>query len=82
MSEINNTWVDNAKDLGVVTPTHNLIEYCENYAKTSRRLWQYCKDDSNDNMTYSDSFKFKSRLTANTNNAGTANVEIAVPLKY
>ena len=82
MSEINNTWVDNAKDLDVVTPTHNLIEYCENYAKTSRRLWQYCKDDSNDNMTYSDSFKFKSRLTANTNNAGTANVEIAVPLKY
>ena len=33
-------------------------------------------------MTDSQSFKFKSRLTSNTNNVGIANVEIAVPLKY
>ena len=30
----------------------------------------------------SDSFKHKSRLTNNTNNAGIANIEIVVPLKY
>ena len=23
---------------------HNLIEYSDNYSKTSESLWQYCKD--------------------------------------
>ena len=25
-------------------PMHNLIEYSDNYSKTSASLWQYCKD--------------------------------------
>ena len=25
-------------------PMYNLIEYSNNYAKTSGSLWQYCKD--------------------------------------
>ena len=25
-------------------PMYNLIEYSDNYSKTSRSLWQYCKD--------------------------------------
>ena len=25
-------------------PMYNLIEYCDNYAKTTGSLWQYCKD--------------------------------------
>ena len=25
-------------------PMYNLIEYSDNYAKTTGRLWQYCKD--------------------------------------
>ena len=33
-------------------------------------------------MTDFESFEFKSRFTNNTNNAGTANVEIVVPLNY
>ena len=33
MSEINNTQVDNAKDLDVVMLMHNLVEYSNNYAK-------------------------------------------------
>ena len=60
---------------------YNLIEYRNNYEKTSGSLWQYCKDDPNDNMTDSESFKFNSRLTNNTKVA-IANPEIAVPLKY
>ena len=36
-SEINNTQVDNAKDIDVVMPMYNLIEY--NYSKTSGSLW-------------------------------------------
>ena len=41
ISEINNTQVDNAKDIDIVMPMYNLIEYGDNYAKTSESLWQY-----------------------------------------
>ena len=41
---MNNTQVDNAKDIDIVTPMHNLIEYSDNYLKTSGSLWQHCKD--------------------------------------
>ena len=30
-------------------PKYNLIEYSDNYLKTLGSLWQYCKDDPNDN---------------------------------
>ena len=33
--EINNTQIDNAKDLDVVTPVYNLIEYNDNCSETS-----------------------------------------------
>ena len=39
ISEINNTQVDNAKDIDIVMPMYNLIEYSDNYAKTSGSLW-------------------------------------------
>ena len=38
ISEINNTQVDNAKDIDIVMPMYNLIEYSDNYAKTTGRL--------------------------------------------
>ena len=28
-------------------PMYNLIEYDDNYSKTSGSLWQYCKDVNN-----------------------------------
>ena len=34
ISEINNTQIDNAKDIHIVMPMYNLIEYSDNYAKT------------------------------------------------
>ena len=40
INEINNTQVDNAKEIDVVMPMYNLIEYSDNYLKTSRSLWQ------------------------------------------
>ena len=43
ISKINNTQVDNAKDIDIVMPIYNLIEYSNNYSKTSESLWQYCK---------------------------------------
>ena len=53
ISEINNNQIDNAKYVDVVTPMYNLIEYSDNYLKTSVRLWQYYRYDTNDNMTQS-----------------------------
>ena len=40
INEINNTQVDNAKEIDVVMPMYNLIEYSDNCLKTSRSLWQ------------------------------------------
>ena len=39
ISEINNTQIDNAKDIDIVMPMYNLIEYSDNYAKTTGSLW-------------------------------------------
>ena len=43
-SEINNTQIDNAKDIDIVMSMYNLIAYSDNYVKTTGSLWQYCKD--------------------------------------
>ena len=40
-TEINNTEIDHAKDIDIPMPMYNLIEYKDNYSKTSGRLWQY-----------------------------------------
>ena len=83
ISRINNTDIDNAHDIDIVMPMYNLIEYSDNYSKISGSLWQYYKDDPNDNLTDSESFKSKVKITGNTpNNGNTKDVEIIVPLKY
>ena len=62
---------------------YNLIEYSDSYSKTSGSLWQYYKDDSNDNLANSKSFKSKVKITGETpNNGNTKDVEVIVPLKY
>ena len=63
-------------------PMYNLLEYSDNYAKTSVSIWQYCRDEPDDDITDSKPFKFTSSITNNTNNDGVANVKIVVPLKY
>ena len=91
ISEINNTQIDNAKDIDIVIPIYNLIEYSDNYAKTTGSLRQYCKDiparNANNIVIFAennttDSFKFKAKITGQTGNDGTKDVEIIVPLKY
>ena len=72
ISGINNTQVDNAKDIDIVIPMYNLIEYSDNYAKTSGSLWQYCLDipavNNNSVVVYftennpTDSFNFKVKM--------------------
>ena len=80
ISEINNTQVDNAKDIDILMPMYNLIEYSDNYAKS---LWQYYRDEPNNNLADSESFKFKIKITGKTPAADNEkDVEIMVPLKY
>ena len=83
ISRIHNTDIDNAQDIDIVMPMYNLIEYSDNYSKTSGSLWQYYKDDPNADIANSESFKSKVKITEKTPNDGnTKDVEIIVPLKY
>ena len=64
------------------------MEYSDNYAKTSGSFWQYCLDMpavngdnaivnfTENNLT--DSFNFKAKITGQTGNGETKNVEIMV----
>ena len=63
ISEINNSQIDNAKGFDIVMSMYNLIKYSDNYAKTSGSLWQYYRDEPNDNLTDSESFKSKIKIT-------------------
>ena len=42
-------FLDNAEDLGIVTPMYNLLESNNNYSITSGSLWNYYRDKVNDN---------------------------------
>ena len=80
---INDTQVDNAKDIDIVMPMFNLIEYSNNYAKTSGSLWQYFRDEPDENLADFESFKSKIKITGKTADDGNEkNVEVIVPLKY
>ena len=91
IGKINNTQIDNAEYIDIVMSMYNLIEYSDNYSKTSGSLWQYCKeipavnDDGAivnfDWTNATDSFNFKTKITGQTNDDGIINVEIMVPLK-
>ena len=50
ISEFNNTQIYNVQDVDIVMPMYNLIEYSDNYAKTSGSLWQYYRDKPNVNL--------------------------------
>ena len=83
ISEINNAQVDNAKDIDIVMPMYNLIEYSDNYAKTTGSLCQYFRDEPNDVLTNSKSFNSKIEITEKTlDDDNEKGVEIMVPLKY
>ena len=73
-------------------PLNTLIEYSDNYSKTSESLWNFYGDEAfldngsitnfpTDNIK-SASFKFKAKTADRTENDGTKNVKISVPLKY
>ena len=92
ISEINNTQVDNSKDIDIEMPMYSLTEYSDNFSKKCGILWQFCKDISavdNYNVivnfaenNLADSFNFKVKMIGQTGDDGTKNVEIMIPLKF
>ena len=93
-SKINNTLIDNAEDLDIVIPMYNLLQYSKNYRKTTRRLWNYHRDEpnsgisgENNNINYtikdSNSFDYKTSITGKLKDINrTKYAEIFVLLKY
>ena len=75
-------------------PMYNLIENSDNYSKPSGILFQYCRDEPATNINniielndftdanLTDLFNLKVKLTGQTGDNGTKNLEIIVPLKY
>ena len=71
LSKINNTQIDDAEYIDIVKPMYNLIEYSDNYSKTSTSLWQCYKEipavnDNGDIVDFNganatDSFQFKTK---------------------
>ena len=93
INKINNTQADNAKDIDVVVSMYNIIEYSDNYSKTSGSLWQHCNNippvnnDGNivdfNGANTTDSFNFKTKIARQTDDNGRIdNVGIMGPLKY
>ena len=86
-TEINEAFVDDAQHINIAIPMYNLIEYSDNYSDTSGSLWQFKRDeieedvdltvDVQDIPNNSSSFKYKSSFITNRNG-----VKIVVPLKY
>ena len=92
ITKINGIKIDNAEDLDVVMPMYNLLEYSKNYKKTTGSLWNYYRDEpnnntNNDNITHSilnsKSFDYKANFISSvTNNLIKNYVKIVIALKH
>ena len=93
INTITNMQVDDAQHIDVVMPMYNLIEYSDNYLKTSGNLRQFYRDvpavddnseivDFNVGNATTRLFNLKVKLAGQAANDGTKDVEIMVPLKY
>ena len=49
LSRFNNTFIDNAEDLDKDRPMYNLLKYSDNYSMTLGSLWNYYRDEVDDN---------------------------------
>ena len=98
ISKINNTFIDNAEDLDIVMPMYNLLEYSDNYSMTSGSLWNYYRDEVNDDEIEYDnvnnrininktittkSFEYKTKIIGRAPaDNNTLDREVVVRLKY
>ena len=92
ITKINNTLINNVKDLVIVMPKYNLTEYCKIYRKMTGSLWNYYRDEPNlcaeNNIDYSikdsKSFNYKTSITGKLecDDVEKDDVKIVVLLKY
>ena len=78
ITRINNELIEDADDLDIVMSMYNLLEYSKNYRKTEGSLYNYYRDQLNDdanlnnfantNVVSSNSFQYKNKLIGNTYN--------------
>ena len=78
ITRINGELIEDADDLDIVMPTYNLLEYSKNYKKTIGSLYNYYRDELNDddnlnnfannNVVSSNSFQYKNKIIGNTYN--------------
>ena len=78
MTKINNEFIEEADDLDIVMPMHNLLEYSKNYRKTIGSLYNYYSDELSDdnnsnnflntNAVNSNAFEYNNKITGNTYN--------------
>ena len=78
ITKINNELIEDADDLDIVMPMYNLLEYSKNYRKTIGSLYNYYRDELNDdanlnnfannNVVSSNSFQYKNKIMGNTYN--------------
>ena len=87
ISKINNRLIDNAEDLDIVMPMHNLIEHSKSFSKTTGSLWNYYRDKlnsrvggKNNNVNYSiidsKSFNYKMGVTGKLEGINTKKLKL------
>ena len=78
ITRINGELIEDADDLDIVMPMHNLLEYSKSYRKTIGSLYNYYRDELSDNaddnnfdnikIVNSNTFKYKKKIIGNTYN--------------
>ena len=87
ITRINNELIEDADDLDIVMPMYNLLEYSKNYRETIGSLYNYYRDELNDdsnlnnfannNVVSSNSFQYKNKIIGNTYNVDSTIVPAA-----
>ena len=70
--------MDNAKDIDIAMSMYNLKEYSDNYSETFGSLWQCYRDEPNDNLADSESFKSKIKI-GNIPANGNIGIDVYIP---
>ena len=95
-TNINDEYVETPKNLDIIMPRYNLIEYSGNYSDSFGSLWQFKRDESlmndagnvnNVALDNSASFKYKANILGKADDADgndrlLKNTKLVVPLKY
>ena len=92
VTNINDEHVETAENLDITMSVYNLLEYSDNYADSSKSLYQFKRDESpmNDDkipLNNSTSFKYKASLLGKAadvdgNDRSLKNTKTVIPLKY